>query len=72
MVEAAVVTWVNRWKETGEALSTLRTEEVWRSDVSAVFLSLTDASEAALLAYPPKPTSGLVEMQGIFRRMADK
>lgn len=64
--------WVNRWRETGKALNALRIEEFRRSDPSSVFLSLTDASEAALIAYPPKPTSGLVEMQKFFRKLAEK
>ncbi len=64
--------WANRWKETGKVLTALKQDEFRRADVSAIFLSLTDASEAALKAYPPKPTSGLVEMQRIFRKLMKK
>jgi hypothetical protein len=72
MGSPSIKAWVDRWKETGEVLSALRVEEFRRSDASAIFLSLTDACEAALIAYPPKPTSGLVEMQKIFRKLSEK
>ena len=64
--------WVDRWEVTGKVLTDIKRDEYRRSDLSAIFLSLTDASEAALLAYPPKPTSGLVEMQRLFRRLMEK
>ena len=64
--------WVDRWEVTGKVLTDIKRDEYRRSDLSAIFLSLTDASEAALLAYPPKPTSGLVEMQRLFRRLLEK
>lgn len=72
METSSLRSWVNRWKETGELLSNLKRDEFSRSDTSAIFLSLTDASEAALIAYPPKPQSGLVEMQRIFRKLSEK
>lgn len=72
MERAIIEAWANRWKDTGKVLAELRIEEFRRSDASKMFLSLTDASEAALIAYPPKPTSGLVEMQKIFRKLLEK
>lgn len=72
METASIKGWADRWKATGKLLSELRIEEFRRSDASAVFLSLTDASEAALIAYPPKPTSGMVEMQRIFGKLSKK
>lgn len=69
MESASVRAWIDRWKEAGEVLSKLRIEEFRNADVSMIFLSLTDASEAALTAYPPKPTSGLVEMQRLLRKL---
>lgn len=70
METSSIKSWVHRWKEAGETLSTLKRDEFRRADISAILLALTDASEAALIAYPPKPTSGLVEMQRIFRKLA--
>ncbi|MBX3289638.1 MAG: hypothetical protein KF855_09870 [Acidobacteria bacterium] len=72
METASIKTWADRWKVTGKRLAEIRREEFQRADVTAIFLSLTDASEAALIAYPPKPTSGLLEMQNIFRKLAKK
>lgn len=72
METSSIRSWVKHWKKTGEVLSELKLDEFRRTDPSKIFLSLTDASEAALIAYPPKPTSGLVEMQRIFKKLAEK
>ena len=72
MEKSSIKLWVERWKEAAEVLSALKRDEFRSTDTSAIFLSLTDASEAALAAYPPKPTSGLVKMQRIFRKLSKK
>jgi len=72
MGSETVKEWAERWKVTGQTLAEIKREELRRADVAAIVLSLTDASEAELTAYPPKPTSGLVEMQRVFRRLAKK
>ena len=61
--------WVNNWKETGEVLKKLRREEIRNLNIAEEILSLSDASEAALKMYPPKPTSGLIEMQKLFMKL---
>ena len=61
--------YVNRWKETGEFLKKLRRDEARNINISEEILSLSDASEAALRMYPPKPTSGLIEMQKLFMKL---
>lgn len=72
MKTSSMSSWVKHWKEAGDLLSALKRDEFRSSDTAAIFHSLTDASEAALIAYPPKPTSGFVEMQRIFRKLSDK
>ncbi len=64
--------WVNNWKETGEFLEKLKLEEFRRENLAETILSLSDASESALLHYPPRPTSGLIEMHKILKRMKKK
>jgi hypothetical protein len=61
--------YVNRWKETGEFLEKLRREEARNINIYEEIMSLSDASEAALRMYPPKPTSGLIEMQKLFMKL---
>jgi len=61
-------TWVNGWKETGAVLEKLRREEIHNSNLAETILSLNDASQSALLFYPPQPTSGLIEMQRLFMK----
>jgi hypothetical protein len=67
--KAALKSWVNNWKETGKFLEKLRREEVQNINISEEILSLSDASEAAINMYPPKPTSGLIEMQSYFKKL---
>ena len=64
--------WVNTWKKTGKFLERLRIEEFQRSNRTEVILALSDASESALEFYPPKPTSGLIEMQKLFLKVKKK
>ena len=61
--------WVKNWKSLGPRLEKLRIAEYRNSDLSETIFALSDASEAALRAHPPKPTSGLVEMQRLFAKM---
>jgi len=72
MKKAPIKAWADRWKEADKVMTALKRAEFRRADVSAIFLSLTDASEAALIAYPPRTTSGLVEMQRLFRKLSKK
>lgn len=44
METASMRSWVERWKETGEVLAALKLDEFRHADISAIFLSLTDAS----------------------------
>lgn len=61
--------YVNRWKETGEILENLKREEFKQSNRASIILSLSDASQSAILKYPPLPTSGLIEMQKLFNKL---
>lgn len=72
MKKAAIKTWVQQWNETGKLLSEIKPKEFEQIDRSEIFLSLTDASEADLIAYPPKPSSRLVEMQKMYRKLLEK
>lgn len=61
--------WVKHWETLGPRLEKLRLEEYRNSNVAETIFALSDASAAALSAHPPKPTSGLVEMQRLFAKM---
>jgi|APDOM4702015073_1054812.scaffolds.fasta_scaffold499798_1 hypothetical protein len=58
--------WVKNWKHVGKVMEKLRLEESLNANLEQVILSLTDASKSAIAMHPPKPTSGLIEMQRIF------
>jgi hypothetical protein len=62
--------WVETWKEAGPALEAIRREEVRRADNSKVLESLECAFNQAVREMPLRPSSGLVEMQRWFAKLA--
>ncbi|MFZ1935166.1 MAG: hypothetical protein WBL72_16830 [Thermoguttaceae bacterium] len=62
--------WVAAWKRAGERMDELRREELPHTDTQQSLLSLASAFESCRLHYTPLPTSGLVEQQYWFRRLA--
>jgi hypothetical protein len=64
--------WVACWKTAGARLEELRSEELPRTDTQQSLMSLAGAFESCRLHYKALPTSGLVEQQYWFRRLAEK
>jgi hypothetical protein len=62
--------WVACWKDAGARLEELRREELRRTDTQRSLMNLADAFESCRLHNPPSPTSGFVEQQRWFRRLA--
>jgi len=60
--------WVRNWEETAPLLEEIRRREICELDIHQVLANLEDAFNYAIRAFPPRPTSGLVEM----RRLLDK
>jgi len=55
--------WVRTWKEAGPRLEAIRRREIQEADNLKVLASLEGAFNHALRSMPPRPSSGLVEMQ---------
>lgn len=55
--------WVRTWKEAGPRLEAIRRREIQEADNLKVLASLEGAFNHALRTLPPRPSSGLVEMQ---------
>ena len=64
--------WIANWRENGPIIERLRVKEYRVSDLAETLLSLSDVTEASLRAHPPKPTSGIIEMQRLFSKLWDK
>jgi hypothetical protein len=62
--------WAACWKAAGPRLEALRLEELRHTDTQQSLLSLAGAFESCRLHYRPLPTSGLVEQQRRFRKLA--
>ena len=55
--------WVRTWKEAGPRIEGIRRREIQEADNLKVLASLEGAFNHALRSMPPRPPSGLVEMQ---------
>jgi hypothetical protein len=62
--------WVACWKRAGATLEELRRTELRNTDTQQALMDLAGAFESCRLHHEPAPTSGLVEQQRWFRRLA--
>jgi len=61
--------WVKTWERAGPELEAIRRREVREADNLKVLESLEDAFNHAIRTLPPRPSSGLVEMQAWFAKL---
>jgi hypothetical protein len=62
--------WVQAWRDAGPELERVRREELRRLDTFHTIALLCGSADYRVPPRAPKPTSGLVEQQAWFRRMA--
>lgn len=62
--------WVQAWEDAGPRLDELRREEIRHTNTQRSLMQLAGAFESCRLHYKPLPTSGLIEQQRWFRRLA--
>jgi hypothetical protein len=55
--------WVETWKEAGPQLEAIRRREIREADNLNVLAALEGAFNHATQTLPPRPCSGMVEMQ---------
>ena len=68
----AMALWVKTWKEAGPLLEEIRLREVRDADNVKVLALLEDAFDDAVVRFPPRPSSGLVEMQALFAKLKNE
>jgi hypothetical protein len=61
--------WVQAWKRAGPALERIRRQELRQLDTYAAIALLCGPADYREAPRAPKPTSGLIEQQRIFRRL---
>jgi hypothetical protein len=64
--------YVKRWKRAGPLLAKQREDDVQRSDTTRAFACFAGMPLFNLKRFPPEPTSGLVEQQRWFRKIAGR
>jgi hypothetical protein len=61
--------WVQAWKSAGPELERIRRQELRQLDTYAAIALLCGPADYREAPRAPKPTSGLIEQQRIFRRL---
>ena len=64
--------WVKTWQEAGPRLERVRREELRRLDPQRAIALLCGAADYTVPPRAPRPTSGLVEQQRWFMKMASR
>jgi hypothetical protein len=65
----AIEVWVQTWKEAAPELEAIRRREIAEADNLKVLAMLEGAFNHALRTLPPRPSSGLVEMQRLLAKL---
>ena len=61
--------WVQTWKEAGPELEAIRRREIREADNLQALASMESAFNHAARTMPPRPSSGMVEMQAWFAKL---
>jgi len=61
--------WVKTWEQAGPELEAIRRREIREADNLKVLAMLEGAFNHAARTLPPRPSSGLVEMQAWFAKL---
>jgi hypothetical protein len=61
--------WMRTWEDAGPELEAIRRPEIRDADNLKVLAVLEEAFNHALRMLPPRPSSGMVEMQAWFRKL---
>jgi len=61
--------WVARWQDAGPELEAIRRNDIRGADNLKVLEILASAFNHAVRTLPPRPSSGMVEMQAVFARL---
>lgn len=61
--------WVKTWEEAGPHLEAVRRQDIQRTDTLEALAILESAFNHATRSLPPRPSSGLVEMQRWFAKL---
>jgi hypothetical protein len=65
---AQVRAWFRNWEELGPILENLRRETIRKAETAKAITAFDGAFETAVRDCPPRPFSGLVEQQELFKR----
>jgi hypothetical protein len=61
--------WVQAWRDAGPRLEAIRRDELRQLDTFSAIAHLSGPADYAVPPRAPRPTSGLIEQQRLFRRL---
>ena len=61
--------WVQTWKDAGPELAAIRQKEIRDANNLDVLKALESAFNHAVRTLPPRPSSGMVEMQSVLAKL---
>jgi len=61
--------WAETWEDAGPHLELVRRQDIERADTQEALAMLESAFNHATRSLPPRPSSGLVEMQHWFAKL---
>lgn len=64
--------WLKSWKLAGERMEKLRENDIRHADTAQSLIMLSGAFEHARISMPMRRTSGLIEQQRFFKKLADR
>ena len=67
--KSMLIKWVKTWEKASIELERIKYNEIHNVNERKVIVSLDSAFKSAISTIPPKPYSGLIELQKIFSRM---
>jgi len=64
--------WLRKWQELGPILEELRREDIRSAVTTGAIAAFDDAFETSVRDFPPKPHSGLIEQQRLFKKLRER
>ena len=61
--------WVTTWKDAAPRLEAIRRREIETADTLQILAALEGAFNHAIRTLPPRPSSGVVEMQALLAKL---
>ena len=63
---------INTWKKAAPELERIRMVEIRNADTEKAIIALNGPFQSTMIHYKPRPSSGLVEQQKLFKKFYER